>query len=333
MNKTMTQIEITEFGGPDVLKPQIAPIPSPAALEVVIKVHAAGINRPDVMQRQGKYPMPEGVNPIPGLEVSGEIVSLGENVSGWEIGDFVCALTEGGGYAEYCAVPAGQILPIPKGYTFEQAACLPETFFTIYANLIQIGELKPGQRVLIHGGTSGIGTTALSLCKALGVEAFATARGTEKCEAIRDLGGIPIDYQKQTFSDVIQEKTNGEGVDVILDIVGGSYFNDNILSLKQGGRLVIIGFMGGTHASEVDLMKLVLKRAVVTGSTMRSRNTEDKSKIAHGLRQDVWDLLSNGLCPPPIISNRFKLTEANLAHAEMEQSNHIGKLVLAIGNL
>ncbi|WGK92698.1 NAD(P)H-quinone oxidoreductase [Pseudomonas migulae] len=326
---TMTLIEITEPGGPEVLKPRQESVPIPAPGEVLIRVHAAGVNRPDVIQRAGKYPMKPGMNPIPGLEVAGEVVAVGKGVSEFIVGDNVCALTNGGGYAQYCVAPAGQTLPIPKGMDWVHAAAVPETFFTVWANLFDMGGAAKGQRALIHGGTSGIGTTALMLCREFGVKAFATAGSEEKCAAIRALGAEAINYRDQDFAQVIQEKTAGKGVNVILDIMGGSYLNSNIAALGMEGRLVMLGFLGGAHAKDVDLLAIMSKRAIVTGSLLRPRTVEEKASIAEQLREYVWPVLAAGRCLP-MIDKVYPLAEAAQAHARMEGGEHIGKIVLRV---
>jgi NADPH:quinone reductase len=327
--QTMTLIEITEPGGPEVLKPRQEPVPIAGVGEVLIRVHAAGVNRPDVIQRAGKYPMKPGMSPIPGLEVAGEVVAVGKDVSEFIVGDTVCALTNGGGYAQYCVAPASQTLPIPQGMDWVQAAAIPETFFTVWANLFDIGRASKGQHALIHGGTSGIGTTALMLCREFGVKAFATAGSEEKCAAIRSLGAEAINYRDQDFAQVIQEKTAGKGVNVILDIMGGSYLNSNIAALGMEGRLVMLGFLGGAHAKDVDLMAILGKRATITGSLMRSRTREEKASIAEQLREYVWPVLAAGRCLP-MIDKVFPLADAAKAHVRMEGGDHIGKIVLSI---
>jgi len=325
----MTRIEITEPGGPEVLQSRRVPLPVVAEGEVLIRVHAAGVNRPDALQRAGKYPMKPGMNPIPGLEVAGEVVAVGNGVSTFAVGDRVCALTNGGGYAEYCAVPAGQVLPIPDGLDWIQAAAIPETFFTVWANLFGLGGASRGQRALIHGGTSGIGTTALMLCREFGIEAFATAGSPDKCAAIRNLGGEAINYREQDFAAVIAEKTAGQGVNVILDIMGGSYLNGNISALGMDGRLVMLGFLGGARANDIDLLAILGKRAVVTGSLLRARTSAEKAAIADQLREHVWPALAAGRCLP-IIDKVYPLADAAKAHAHMEAGDHIGKIVLKI---
>ncbi|MBA2926781.1 zinc-binding dehydrogenase, partial [Pseudomonas sp. P7] len=265
----MTLIEITTPGGPEVLQPRQAQVPVAGPGEILIRVHAAGVNRPDALQRAGKYPMKPGMSPIPGLEVAGEVVALGDGVTAFSLGDKVCALTNGGGYAQFCAVPAGQALPIPEGMDWIQAAAVPETFFTVWANLFGLGDAHTGQRVLIHGGTSGIGTTALMLCREFGIQAFATAGSADKCAAIAKLGATPINYREQDFADVIAQQTDGQGVDVILDIMGASYLNNNLKALAMDGHLVMLGFLGGAKANDVDLLTILGKRAVITGSLLR----------------------------------------------------------------
>ncbi|PRA34057.1 NAD(P)H-quinone oxidoreductase [Pseudomonas poae] len=321
----MTLIEITTPGGPEVLKPRQVPVPSPAAGEILIRVHAAGVNRPDALQRAGTYPMKPGMSPYPGLEVAGEVVALGEGVSAYALGDKVCALTNGGGYAQYCTVPVGQALPIPEGMEWIQAAAIPETFFTVWANLFGLGGAHKGQRVLIHGGTSGIGTTALMLCREFGIQAFSTAGSEEKCAVIRSLGAEAINYREQDFVEVIGE----QGVDVILDIMGGSYLNNNLKALAMDGRVVLLGFLGGAKANDVDLRTILGKRANITGSLLRPRTPEEKAAIAGQLREQVWPALSAGRCLP-MIDQVFDYTEADKAHARMEGGEHIGKIVLRV---
>lgn len=323
----MTLIEITEPGGPHVLQPRQAVVPTAAADEVLIRVIAAGVNRPDVIQRTGKYPMRPDMSLIPGLEVAGIVVAVGDDVSEFVVGDKVCALTNGGGYAQYCVTPASQTLLIPEGMDWSQAAAIPETFFTVWANLFDMGGAIKGQRVLIHGGTSGIGTTALMLCQEFGIEAFATAGSEKKCAAIHELGAEAINYREKDFAQVIAQKTADKGVDIILDIMGGSYLNQNISALAMDGRLIMLGFLGGSHANEVDLLAIMGKRATITGSLMRSRTKEEKALIAQQLREHVWPVLTAGRCLP-IIDRVFRFTDAAQAHARMEGGDHIGKIVL-----
>ncbi|QXI18840.1 NAD(P)H-quinone oxidoreductase [Pseudomonas hamedanensis] len=325
----MTRIEITQPGGPEVLQARRVALPVAAQGQVLIRVHAAGINRPDALQRAGLYPMKPGMDPIPGLEVAGEVVALGADVSGFAVGDRVCALTNGGGYAEYCAVPAGQTLAIPDGMDWVQAAAIPETFFTVWANLFGLGGASRGQRALIHGGTSGIGTTALMLCREFGIEAFATAGSPDKCAAISQLGGQPINYREEDFAAVIAAKTADQGVNVILDIMGGSYLNGNVSALAMDGRLVMLGFLGGARAKDIDLLAILGKRAVVTGSLLRARTAAEKAAIADQLREQVWPVLAAGRCLP-IIDKVYPLVDAAQAHARMEAGDHIGKIVLQV---
>lgn len=327
--KEMTLIEITTPGGSEVLQPRQAAVPEAGPGEILIRVYAAGVNRPDALQRAGKYPMKPGMSPIPGLEVAGEVVALGDGVSEYAIGDKVCALTNGGGYAQFCAVPAGQALPIPEGMDWIQAAAVPETFFTVWANLFGLGDAHTGQRVLIHGGTSGIGTTALMLCREFGIQAFATAGSADKCAAIAKLGAEPINYREQDFADVIAQQTDGHGVDVILDIMGASYLNNNLKSLAMDGHLVMLGFLGGGKAHDVDLLSILAKRAVITGSLLRARTGAEKAAIAEQLREYIWPVLTAGRCLP-IIDKVYPYTDADQAHARMEGGDHIGKIVLQV---
>ena len=327
--KEMTLIEITTPGAPEVLRPRRAEVPVAGPGEILIRVHAAGVNRPDALQRAGKYPMKPGMSPIPGLEVAGEVVALGDGVSEYVVGDKVCALTNGGGYAQFCSVPASQALPIPEGMDWIQAAAVPETFFTVWANLFGLGGAHKGQRVLIHGGTSGIGTTALMLCREFGIQAFATAGSADKCAAITKLGAEAINYREQDFAEVIAKQTAGKGVNVILDIMGASYLNNNIKSLAMDGHLVMLGFLGGGKANDVDLLSILGKRAVITGSLLRARTRDEKAAIAEQLREYVWPVLAAGRCLP-IIDKVYEYTDAAQAHARMEGGDHIGKIVLRV---
>jgi len=327
---TMTAIEISAPGGPEGLRPSSRPMPMPAAGEVLIEVAAAGVNRPDVMQRQGSYPPPAGASDIPGLEIAGKVVAVGLGVNHTKIGDQVCALVTGGGYATYCAAPELQCLPIPKSFTMVEAAALPETFFTVWHNVFERGALKPGESILIHGGTSGIGTTAIQLAKAFGAQAiFATAGSRDKVHACEKLGATRgIDYKHEDFVKVVKDATSGRGVDVILDMIGGDYIQRNISALAVDGRLVYIAFLRGPQA-EVNLLPLMLKRAWITGSTLRARPVEQKGAIAAALRRQVWPLLDQGKVKPQVFKT-FPLAEAAEAHRLMESSAHIGKIVLTI---
>jgi NADPH2:quinone reductase len=327
---TMTAIEITEPGGPEVLRPAERPMPMPGAGEVLIQVAAAGVNRPDVMQRQGSYPPPPGASDIPGLEVAGTVAAVGLGVNHLKRGDPVCALVTGGGYATHCVAPEPQCLPVPKGFSLVEAAALPETCFTVWTNLFERGALKAGESVLVHGGSSGIGTIAIQLAKALGAQPiFATAGTRDKCHAAEKLGATRgIDYKHEDFVKVVKEATGGRGVDVVLDMVGGDYIQRNISALAVEGRIVYIAFLKGATA-EVNLMPLMLKRGTITGSTLRARSVEQKGAIAAPLRRIVWPLLDQGKVKPQIFRT-FPLAAASEAHRLMETSAHIGKIVLTV---
>jgi len=327
--ETMQAIEIREPGGPEVLVPAERPVPQPGEGEVLIKVAAAGVNRPDVLQRQGNYPPPKGASDIPGLEVAGEVVATGKGVGEPKTGDRVCALVTGGGYAEYCLAPAPQCLPLPKGFSLEQAAALPETFFTVWVNVFDRSALKPGESLLVHGGTSGIGTTAIQLAKALGSRVFATAGSAEKVKACEELGAERgINYREEDFVEVVKQATDGKGVDVILDMVGGDYIPRDIKALAEDGRLSFIAFLGGAKA-EVNFAAVMMKRLTITGSTLRARPVAVKAKLAAQLREKVWPLLEAGKIAP-VMAASFPLAEAAKAHALMESSGHIGKIVLTL---
>lgn len=325
----MTAIEITAPGGPEKLVPSRRAIPKPAVGEVLLEVAAAGVNRPDCLQRQGGYPPPPGASDIPGLEVAGTVVALGEGVENWKIGDQVCALLTGGGYAEYCTAPTPQCLPIPAGLTLQQAAALPETFFTVWSNIFDRARLQPGETLLIHGGTSGIGTTAIQLAKALGSRVFVTVGGIEKIQPCLDLGAErAINYHEEDFVQAVKELTQNRGVDVILDMVGGDYTQRNLSALAVEGRLVFIAFLRGAKM-ELNLAPVMMKRLTVTGSTLRARPVADKAPIAQHLQRTVWPLLASGKIRP-IIQQIFPLAEAAAAHALMESNRHIGKLLLQV---
>ena len=325
---TMQQVIITEPGGVDKLAYETVTIPKAKADEVLVKVHAFGINRPDILQRQGLYPMPPGVTQVPGLEVAGEVVAVGAEVTQFKLGDKVCGLTNGGGYAEYCVVPQSQTLHIPENVSFVEAAAIPETFFTVWANVFQMGKAKAGEVVLIHGGTSGIGTTALMLCKALGIKTFATVGSDEKVQAIANLTDA-INYKTQDFEHVINEKTDNAGVDVILDMVGAPYLEKNLNLLRRDGRLVYIAFLGGAKAKEVKLGQIMMKRLTITGSTMRARNTAEKAEIAQGLQDHVAPLWAKVECLP-MIYQTFEFDQIQAAHACMDTGEHVGKIVVKI---
>lgn len=324
----MQQIVISEVGGPEKLAYETVTIPTAQAEEVLVKVHAFGINRPDILQRQGLYPMPKDVTPIPGLEVAGEIVAVGTAVTQFKVGDKVCGLTNGGGYAEYCVVPASQTLVIPEGVSFTQAAAIPETFFTVWANVFQMGQAKAGETVLVHGGSSGIGTTALMLCKALGIQTFATVGSDDKIQAIAHLT-TGINYKTQDFEQVINEKTDNAGVDIILDMVGAPYLERNLNLLRRDGRLVYIAFLGGAKAKEVKLGQIMMKRLTITGSTMRARTTAEKAEIAQGLQQQVAPFWAKGECLP-MIYETFNFDQIVDAHIAMDTGEHIGKIVVNV---
>ena len=325
---TMQQVIITEPGGVDKLAYETVTIPEAKADEVLVKVHAFGINRPDILQRQGLYPMPPGVTQVPGLEVAGEVVAVGAEVTQFKLGDKVCGLTNGGGYAEYCVVPQSQTLHIPDNVSFVEAAAIPETFFTVWANVFQMGKAKAGEVVLVHGGTSGIGTTALMLCKALGIKTFATVGSDEKVQAIANLTDA-INYKTQDFEHLINEKTDNAGVDVILDMVGAPYLEKNLNLLRRDGRLVYIAFLGGAKAKEVKLGQIMMKRLTITGSTMRARNTAEKAEIAQGLQDHVAPLWAKGECLP-MIYQTFEFDQIQAAHACMDTGEHVGKVVVTI---
>jgi NADPH:quinone reductase len=327
--ESMTVIEIARPGDPDVLSPARRPLPKPNHEEVLIKVSAAGVNRPDVMQRKGLYPPPPGASDIPGLEIAGTIVDLGNNVENLSVGDEVCVLVTGGGYAEYCVAPAALCLPIPRGLTNIQAAALPESFFTVWTNVFERGGLTQGERFLVHGGTSGIGTTAIQMATAFGAIALATAGSEEKCEFCRKLGAqVAINYTEQDFVEVVKSATGNAGVNLILDIVGGDYLNRNLSCLAPDGRLVQIALQKGPK-TVINLLPIMLKRLTLTGSTLRPRSVAEKALLAESLRTKVWPMLEAGTLRP-IIHGTFHLNEASLAHELMESSAHIGKIVLTV---
>lgn len=327
---TMQAIEITEPGEADVLVPGNRPVPHPAAGEVLVRVAAAGVNRPDVAQRKGVYPPPPGASDIPGLEIAGEVVALGDGVTEFSVGDDVCALVAGGGYAEYCTAPVPQTLPVPSGMGMTAAAGLPETFFTVWSNIFDRARFAPGESVLVHGGSSGIGTTAIQLCKAFGASAvYTTVGSSEKAAFCEKLGATKaIDYKTQAFEDEIKTLTGKAGVDVILDMIGGGYLDRNISCMKPDGRLVQIALMGGSKG-ELNLGRVMMNRLTVTGSTLRARSVAFKGEIAVALREKVWPLLEAGEVAP-VIHSTFPLSEAAAAHALMEESAHIGKIILEI---
>jgi putative PIG3 family NAD(P)H quinone oxidoreductase len=324
----MIAIEISSFGPPSVLKPVERPRPEPFEDEIVIRTQAAGVARADLLQREGKYPPPPGASEIPGLDVAGIVHSVGSSVSKWKPGDRVCAILSGGGYAEYCAVPASQVLPIPSGWTTTEAATLPENLFTVYDNLITRAGLKSGETVLIHGGASGIGSMAIMLSRAWDATPIATAGSREKCDACLSFGARhAINYKEADFVAAVQEITGGKGVDVVLDMVGGSYLERNLDALAREGRLVIIATQGG-RTGQLDIGKLMSKRARILASSMRVRSSSAKGQIAQALLRDIWPLLPAKAPIRPIIDSTFPLIEARLAHERLESGGHIGKIVL-----
>ena len=327
--KSMRAIEITTPGEPEVLKLGTRPDPQPQSGEVLIKVVAAGVNRPDVLQRKGNYPVPPGASDIPGLEVAGTITALGKDVSGWKIGDEVCALVAGGGYAELCTAPAAQVLPLPRGLSMIEAASLPETFFTVWSNVFDRAKLAPGETLLVQGGSSGIGVTAIQMAKAFGHTVYATAGSADKCAACVRLGADrAINYKTEDFVAVLKEATGGKGVNVILDMVGGDYVDRELKSLADDGRIVLIAFLGGMK-STVNLNEILRRRLVLTGSTLRPRPIDFKAAIAQNLRDKVWPLLEAKTIKPEIFKT-FALADAAEAHTLMESSQHIGKIVLTV---
>jgi NADPH2:quinone reductase len=329
---TMTVIAISAPGGPEVLMPEERAVPQPAPGEVLIRVAAAGVNRPDVLQRQGLYAPPPGASDLPGLEVAGEVVALGEGVVRWRIGDNVCALTAGGGYAAYVTAPEGHALPVPQGLSLLEAAALPETFFTVWYNVFMRGALRAGEIFLVHGGTSGIGTTAIQLARAFGAQVIATAGSDDKCAACVQLGAdLAINHRTQDFVAETKQFTNGRGADLILDMVGGSYIARNYQAAAESGRIAQIAFLQGGKA-EVDFRLLMTKRLTHTGSTLRPRSIAEKAAIAAELAQHVWPLIEAGAVRP-VMFRSFPLTQAAEAHALMESNVHIGKIVLEIAQV
>ena len=328
---TMTAIEIASPGGPEVLRPVRRPVPRPAKGEVLVAVAAAGVNRPDVMQRLGKYPPPPGASDIPGLEVAGQVAAVGEDVTEWAEDDPVCALVSGGGYAEYCAAPAPQCLPVPAGLDLVQAAALPEAVFTVWTNVFERGRLATGETLLVHGGASGIGTTAIQVARAWGARVLATAGTPEKCAACERLGAErAIDYKKEDFVAAVKQATEERGVDVILDMVGGDYLPRNLAALAIDGRLVQIAFLRGPRV-QLDLATLMHRRLTLTGSTLRARSVEEKGRLAQAVKAHVWPLVEAGAVRP-VVHATFPLDQASEAHRLMESDTHIGKIVLVVGS-
>ena len=327
--KQMTAIEISKPGGPEVLVPVSRPIPVVESDEILIKVNAAGVNRPDIMQRLGLYPPPKGASDLPGLEVSGEVVDKGSEVTNFNLQDSVLALTPGGGYAEFVKVHASNALPIPKGVGMKEAAAIPETFFTVFSNVFGRGELEEGETFLVHGGTSGIGTTAIQLAKAYGARVFTTVGSPEKKKFCEDLGAeLAVEYKKEDFIAVLKDATDGKGIDLILDMVGGDYVEKNWKVATVGGRIIQIASLNGP-AENIDFSRLMVKRLIHTGSTLRPRSVEFKAEIAEKLYENVWPLLVTGKVKP-IIDSEYELKDAAEAHRRMETSQHIGKIVLNV---
>ena len=326
----MTVIAVSTPGAPEVLKPEQRPVPKPEGTQILVRVLAAGVNRPDVMQRQGKYPPPPGAPDYPGLEIAGEVAALGANAKRWKLGDKVCALVAGGGYAEYAIVDESNALPVPKGFSFTEAAALPETFFTVWHNVFERGRLRAGETLLLHGGSSGIGTTAIMLAKAFGAKVIVTAGSKEKCDACVKLGAdVAVDYKTQDFVALTKEHTGGKGADLIVDMVGGPYVDRNLDAAAVEGRIVQIATQQGFKV-EMDLIKIMSKRLTYTGSTLRPRPVADKAAIAAALLEKAWPLLDQGKIRP-VIDSTFPLAEAAKAHARMESSGHVGKIVLTAG--
>jgi NADPH2:quinone reductase len=327
---TMTAIAIPVPGGPEALVPERRPVPRPGRGEVLVRVAHAGVNRPDVLQRQGGYPPPPGAPDIPGLEIAGEVVALGEGAARWKAGDRLCALVPGGGYAEFCVAHEENCLPVPDGLSPAEAAALPETFFTVWHNVFERGGLKPGETLLVHGGTSGIGTTAIQLAKLHGAAVLTTAGGPEKVAACVKLGAdLAVDYRAEDFVAAVKRHTGGRGADVILDMVGGDYVPRNYEAAAEQGRIVQIAFLHGPKV-EVDFRRLMMKRLTHTGSTLRPRSVADKARIARALEEKVWPAIAAGRVRPVMFAS-FPLAEAVKAHALMESSAHIGKIVLDVG--
>ena len=327
--QAMRAVEIAKPGGPEVLRPAQRPVPAPRPHEILIRVAAAGVNRPDVLQRSGNYPVPPDASDLPGLEVAGEVVATGSSASLWKKGDKVCALVHGGGYAEYCIAPEVQALPVPKGLSLAEAASLPETFFTVWGNVYDRGRLAPGESLLVQGGTSGIGVTAIQMAAATGNRVYATAGSDEKCAACVRLGAEKaINYRTQDFAAEIKAATGGKGVDVILDMVGGDYVPKELKCLADEGRLVFIAFLRGPK-TELDINEVMRRRLTLTGSTLRPRPVEYKGYLARSLRDKIWPLIEAGKIKPQIYKT-FALEQAADAHRLMESSQHIGKLVLTL---
>jgi NADPH2:quinone reductase len=327
--ETMTVIEAKDHGGPDVLVPATRPVPRPGAGEVLIAVKAAGINRPDVLQRQGLYPPPKGASDLLGLEVAGHVAAIGYGATKFKVGDAVCALTNGGGYAEFCVAPEGTTLPTSEGLSMVEAGALPETVFTVWHNVFERCGLKPGEWLLVHGGASGIGTTAIQMGRLFGAKVMVTAGTAEKARACEQLGAVrAINYREEDFVEVVKEVTEGHGADVILDMVGGDYVERDLRAAAVGGRIVQIAFLKGSKV-DIDLMRLMMRRLTLTGSTLRAQSAEAKARIGRAVEQHVWPLVAEGKLKP-VIDSTFKLENAAAAHARIDDPGHIGKIVLAV---
>jgi NADPH2:quinone reductase len=328
--KTMTAIEARGAGGPEVLVPQLRPVPAPGNGEVLIRVEAAGVNRPDVLQRQGLYPPPKGASELLGLEVAGTIAALGSGTKRFKHGDAVCALVNGGGYAEFAVAPEATTLPVPHGVSMLEAAALPETVFTVWHNVFERGSLKPGEWLLVHGGASGIGTTAIQMGKLCGAKVIVTAGSAEKVRACEELGASrAVNYRTEDFVEAVKEATGGRGADVILDMVGGDYVEKDLRSAALDGRIVQIAFLEGSKV-DIDLMRLMMRRLTLTGSTLRAQSAEAKARMARSIEEKVWPLIAEGKLKP-VIDSTFPLAEAAAAHARIDDPHHIGKIMLAVG--
>ncbi len=326
---TMSAVTIDGKGGPEVLKPATVPVPSPAAGQILVKVAAAGVNRPDVQQRMGAYPPPAGHSPLPGLEIAGEVAAIGEGVVRWKVGDKVCALVNGGGYAAYCLAEDVQTLPMPEGLDATAAAGLPETVFTVWNNVFDRGRLAPGEWFLVHGGTSGIGTTAIQMAKAFGARVMATAGSAEKAAFCRSIGAdVAIDYKTEDFVKAARTATDGRGIDVILDMVGGDYTERNIVAAAEDGRIVQIAALGGAEV-KLNVARLMMKRVTLTGSTLRPRTRAVKARFARDIEERVWPLVRQGRLKV-VVDSTFPLASAADAHRRMETSQHVGKIILVV---
>ena len=327
--QAMKAVDILRNGPPEVLKIINCPVPNPSKDEILIKVHFAGVNKPDALQRLGQYNAPPGANPRLGLEVSGEVVAIGKSVNRWKIGDYVTALVPGGGYAEFVTTNEDHALRIPEGLDMNQAAALCETFFTVWTNVFLRGKLRAGEKFLVHGGSSGIGTTAIQLASAFGAEVYTTAGSDEKCERCEDLGAkCSINYKNNDFAEVLLKKTNNKGMNLILDMVGGAYTTRNISIMANDARLVLIGFLGG-HEANVNFTQVMMKRLIITGSTLRPQSDNKKTEIAEGLVQEVWPLIDSGKIKP-VMDSTYNIEEVIEAHKRLESSDHIGKITLKV---